>query len=1102
MGFLFPSKVNASNPPTVTGIRVQTSANGLPIPVVHGMTRFAGNIVWYGNFQQIAHSSNAGGGGKGGGGLTGGKGGGSVTYTYSVWLVLALCEGPITGIGDVWSSKSRYTPAELNLSLFTGTATQAAWGPLASTDPGQALAYRGIAYVAAAPFDLGTSQQLPNLNVAVQGAITNAIPGAPDADPAACIQDILANANYGLGFPAGNLGDLSLYSSYCRATGLVISQAYTEQRAGSRWIQELLDATNSAAVWSSGLLTIVPYGDQPASANGASYTPPSQPLYSLGDDDFLNFSGRRSQNGPTPESGRNADPVQMLRKRPADQLNNVKLEYLDAGNDYNPAIAEAKDEAAIETYGLRTSDTRQAHFFTIAAAARLSAQLQLQRQQVRNQYTFYLGPKYMLLDPMDIVAISDPGLGLADQWVRILDIQEEADPASAAGGLALAGYRLKVTAEDYLAGTGSAPLYGQQPNSGYAANYNSDPGSVNAPIIFEPPEEITDTGLEVWAAVSGGANWGGCDVWASTDGNTYRHLGRVQGAARMGRLAAALPAGSDPDTADTLAVDLTESGGTLLSGTQADADASHTLCYVDGELIAYESAALVSGFTYDLAYLRRGRYGTAIAGHATGAAFARLDDAILKIPYSKDQIGQTLYLKFVSFNIFGGGAQSLAAVAAYSHVIQGPPPPANVTGFTAQQQGGVVAFNWNLAGITDAYDIRYGPQGAASWDEMLPLTEAAKGTEMTNASVPPGTWTFAIRARDVYSDLLSPQPATVDRVITNPNPVVAQAPQAPGWPGTVSGFYRHWSGVLVPLGTKPVAAYAPLAAPAAPSLGSTAGGALAAATYFVRVAYTTAGGETLASAEASLAVPAGSLLTVASPPAVAGAAAWNVYVGMSAGQESRQNAAPIALGIGWSEPASGLVAGAAPPSQNTTGFEPFDLFVPDPVANPYYEAPLIDTGFTDTLRVWAGLSAALGPGVIGQPAVSLEIDAYPDGADPGSFQPWVIGTLALRYLRARVYETTSGADVGVACITAFTPTADRSPKLENSAQNATVAPGGTVIAFPSPYHADPNVTLTVIGGSALTATAVDVTPAQFTAHVWDHNGNDVGGIVSWLATGS
>ena len=45
--------------------------------------------------------------------------------------------------------------------------------------------------------------------------------------------------------------------------------------------------------------------------------------------------------------------------------------------------------------------------------------------------------------------------------------------------------------------------------------------------------------------------------------------------------------------------------------------------------------------------------------------FARLDNAFFTYPYDQSRIGDTVYLKFQSFNVFGGGMQSLADCTAY-----------------------------------------------------------------------------------------------------------------------------------------------------------------------------------------------------------------------------------------------------------------------------------------------------------------------------------------------------------------------------------------------------------------------------------------------------
>lgn len=758
----------AAQTPAASGLDIQTSVLGRAVALVYGMTRVAGNLIWYGDFAAIPHQSSPPGGGKGGVVGGGGKGGsgGSTTFTYQTGVAIGLGEGPIVGVPRVFVDKQVMTLAQLSLSLFSGTYTQAPWGILTTKFPGQALNYPGIAYLAADPYQLNDVPTLPNHNFEVQGILFGTAPNGIDADPSQVIVDLLTDPNYGAGFPAARIGSLATYRSYALAAGLWISPAYTEQQSAAQMLDEIAKNTNSAFVWSGGVLSLVPYGDESIAANGFDYAPPSAPLYDLGDDDFL-----ENQNA-SGSSGTNADPVLVARKRPADALNDIKLEYLNRGNQYNPEVVEALDQAAIDLYGRRSDSSRQAHLFADGNAARLSAQLQLQRESIRNVYQFTLGQRYILLDPMDIVTLTDAALGLDKQWVRITEISENDDGT------------LSVTAEEYLAGAGHAPVYPATGSAGYSADYNAPAPNTNPPTIVVAPVALAQSsqGLELWVAVSGPAGWGGCDIWASSDGNTYKHVARSVGGSRQGTLTAPLPAHADPDGDDALAVDLSMSEGELLSGTQADADAFHTLCCVDGEFLSYRTATLTGAHRYSLGYLRRGAYGTAIAAHMAGARFARLDGSQIVIPYTADQIGKTLYLKFPAFNIFGGGGQTLAQVTAVPFVLPAPPVPPNVQNFSAADNGEVVAFRWDQVAdnAIAGYDIRFAALGVSQWEQMIPLTEAKKGTEMTNASVAPGTWVFAIRVRDVAGQL-SPQMATQVLQVVNTNPTLFSAPQGPGW---------------------------------------------------------------------------------------------------------------------------------------------------------------------------------------------------------------------------------------------------------------------------------------------------------------------------------
>jgi hypothetical protein len=74
---------------------------------------------------------------------------------------------------------------------------------------------------------------------------------------------------------------------------------------------------------------------------------------------------------------------------------------------------------------------------------------------------------------------------------------------------------------------------------------------------------------------------------------------------------------------------------------------------------------------YALTTLYRGAYGSAITDHPPGTLFARLDGSIGRFSYPNTLIGQTIYLKFASTNIVGGGLQSLSSLPAYTYTVRG-----------------------------------------------------------------------------------------------------------------------------------------------------------------------------------------------------------------------------------------------------------------------------------------------------------------------------------------------------------------------------------------------------------------------------------------------
>lgn len=713
----------------IEALSLQSSAYGVTIPLLYGVNRIAGNMVWYGGFKATPHTTESS--GKGGSVNTQ-----NTTFVYTASVMMGLCEGQITGISRAWKGKKlyaggvspsaltttteaytvpagggsftvaqalnfsasvsvsyasigasdagrpliladgydytriggvyafdarwagvtmqvayQYAPAAgaqtalqaLGLSFAAGALGQAVWPYLTATFPSQAIGYSGLAMVYAQDYLLGTGAQVDNHTFEVQGPQAYSIGATiPDANPAVATWDALINGRYGAAFPSAQLGSPELWSAYCLASGLLLSPALHTQMQASEFAALMGKLTNTAPVWSSGKLKMIPYGDATLTGNGATYTPNVTPLYDLGYDDFLAAAG--------------SDPVKVTRKPQADAFNHVRIEFCNRANLYNLEIAEAKDSANIDANGLRTAPILSAHWVCDASVARQVAQLLMQRTlYVRNSFEFTLPWTKAMLEPMSLVTITDAGLGFTKLPVRITEITESEDGA------------LAVVAEEFPLGVATAALYPTQTGAGFQHNYGAAPGSISAPVIFEAPGALTTNGLELYVAAAGAsALWGGCHVWVSLDGTSYKQVGTINGGSRYGTLNGTPSGGS---------VHVSLVAGALTSGSNADAVALNTLCFIGGasrEYFTYATATLTAALAYDLTYVSTGVYGSQVGGHSSGDPFVRVDASIAKSgPIDLGYIGKTVHVKCTSFNVYGAAEESLAAVVDYTYAITG-----------------------------------------------------------------------------------------------------------------------------------------------------------------------------------------------------------------------------------------------------------------------------------------------------------------------------------------------------------------------------------------------------------------------------------------------
>ncbi len=100
-------------------------------------------MIWAARFQEGRKTSSAGKGGPR-----------TVEYDYSLSFAVALCEGPIDGVGRVWADGQPMDTSGVTMRLHRGAGEQPP-DPLIEAVEGEAPAYRGTAYVVFEDLPLG-----------------------------------------------------------------------------------------------------------------------------------------------------------------------------------------------------------------------------------------------------------------------------------------------------------------------------------------------------------------------------------------------------------------------------------------------------------------------------------------------------------------------------------------------------------------------------------------------------------------------------------------------------------------------------------------------------------------------------------------------------------------------------------------------------------------------------------------------------------------------------------------------------------------------------------------------------------------------------------
>jgi hypothetical protein len=132
--------VNALTParqvgPRLKELHLMSAGEGAAMAAVFGRARVAGQVIWAARFREKRIERQSG----------GGKGGPrTVEYRYSLSFAVALCEGPIDGIGRVWADGKPMDLSGVTMRLHRGTEDQTPDALIEAVE-GAAPAYRGCA---------------------------------------------------------------------------------------------------------------------------------------------------------------------------------------------------------------------------------------------------------------------------------------------------------------------------------------------------------------------------------------------------------------------------------------------------------------------------------------------------------------------------------------------------------------------------------------------------------------------------------------------------------------------------------------------------------------------------------------------------------------------------------------------------------------------------------------------------------------------------------------------------------------------------------------------------------------------------------------------
>lgn len=556
-------------------LNIAGSDYGRSVPMVFGRCRLGANIVHQGEFHEVETVTT----------YRGGKGAPDThltNYSYYVDAVAQVCAGPVLAVSRVWFDRQL---------VYTRLAN-------ATLEDEQASAR----FLETCTIHLGTNVQ----TLSIADVPTNyrntvclefaALPITPHGNriPTIEVEVITVGtiAQNGVITP-GTVSVASIIEAICLDRGMDpseidVSALRTEvsgyvaaNGSGAAQIEPVLIAGAATAVQSGDVLRFVPLDGEPVAVINA---------------DEISID--------TPIRISRADETPLPRM--------VTVRYLDVDRDMQPG-----------------SQVAQRHFGNAVGESIVDLPIAITAQQAQQMAerllygawterigvdAFRLPPRYLYLDPGDIIEIVTR---VGTYRLVLTEVSIGAD------------YAVECVAKAYDPEIGESRLPGADATTS-GSTANTPGGLTTAHLISLPALSDADaTTPGIWIAAAGAsANWKSATVYRSADnGITWQSVGTITGRSVIGAAASVLPAAGIyvRDRANT--VDVALLSGALASVSFEDVLRGANLALLGGELIQFQTATLISGTTWRLSDLTRGRRTTPAAGHAIGEPFVLMSTA-------------------------------------------------------------------------------------------------------------------------------------------------------------------------------------------------------------------------------------------------------------------------------------------------------------------------------------------------------------------------------------------------------------------------------------------------------------------------------------------